>query len=158
MNYDQAGTSTRATRMDVDQDPQGQETPPSTPFEDGFTRSTTKDNTTADPTNGVNTENFFTPHYTESPEIDHTNTNTNQQAPATIRTRLEAIRDAELAADVAAAAAEAKASASSAANEMEAYAKMEAEAVATVAAETTAHLAAKAVAAAEAATAAETTA
>ena len=122
MNYDQAGTSTWATGMKVDEDPQGQETPPGTPFEDGFTPSTTRGNTTADPTSGVNTENFFTPLYTESQETDHTNVNTNQHTPAPIRTRLETIRDAELAVAAAAAAAETKVSAALAADEVEAVA------------------------------------
>ncbi len=49
MNYDQVGTSTWATGMDVDHDPQEQETPPRTPFEDGFAPSTTRGNTIADP-------------------------------------------------------------------------------------------------------------
>ena len=110
MNYDQAGTSTGATCMDVDKDPQGQETPPRTPFEDGFTPSTTRGNTIADPTSGANTDNFFTPLYTESQETDHANVNTNQQTPPQIRTRLGAIRDAELATAAATAAAEAEAS------------------------------------------------
>ena len=113
MNYDQAGTSTWATGMYVDQDPQGQETPSGAPFEDGFTPSTTRGKPTTDPTGGVNTENFFTPLYTEFQETDHTNVNTNQQTPAPIRTRLEAIRDAELPVAAAVAAAEAEASATS---------------------------------------------
>jgi hypothetical protein len=66
MNYDQAGTSTGATGMDDDHDLHEQDTPPGTPFDDGFTPSTTIGNTSADPTCGAHTENFFTPLYTES--------------------------------------------------------------------------------------------
>ena len=80
--------------MDVDHDLFEQDTHPSTPFDDGFTPSTTTCNTSADPTGGFHTENFFTPLYTESQETDHTNVNTNQRTPAPIRFRLEAIRDA----------------------------------------------------------------
>jgi len=63
--------------MEVDQDPQGQGTPSGTPFDDGFTSSTTQAHTTTDPTGSVRTENYFTPLYTESQETDHTNVNTN---------------------------------------------------------------------------------
>jgi len=68
--------------MDVDQDPPEQGTPPGTPFDEGFTPSTTKGQTSVDPTRGVHTENFLAPLYTESQETDHANVNTNQQ-PAT---------------------------------------------------------------------------
>jgi hypothetical protein len=77
--------------MDVDQDLQEHDTPPGAPFDGGFTPSTTRGNTSADPTGGVHTENFFIPLYTESQETDYTNVNTNQRTPAPIRTRLEAI-------------------------------------------------------------------
>ena len=40
--WDQAGTSARTTGMDVDQDPMEQGTPLGTPFDEGFTPSTTK--------------------------------------------------------------------------------------------------------------------
>jgi hypothetical protein len=83
-----------AKGMAVDKDLQEQDTPPCTPFDDGFTPSTTRGNTSADPTDGIHTENFFTSLYTESQETDHTNVNTNQRTPAHIRTRLHAIRDA----------------------------------------------------------------
>ena len=61
MNHDQAMTSMGPTGLDVDQDPRELETPLGTPFDDGFTPSTTKGNTSVDPTGGVHTENFFTP-------------------------------------------------------------------------------------------------
>ncbi len=64
MSYDQAGTFTLATGMDVDQDPQAQETLPCTPFDDGFTPSTTRGYTSAEPIRGVQTENFFSSLYT----------------------------------------------------------------------------------------------
>ena len=67
--------------MDVDQDPQEEGIPPGTPFDEGFTPSTTKGYTSTDPTGGVHTENFFTPLYTQSQETDHTNVTTNQQPP-----------------------------------------------------------------------------
>jgi len=158
MNYDQAGTSTWATGMDVDQDPREQETPLSTPFNDGFTPSTTRGNTLADPTGGVHTENFFSPLYTESQDTNHTNVNTNQRTPAPIRTRIEAIRDAEVAAAAAAAAAEAEASAAATAVDMEAAAEMETDAAASGAAEIVARLAAVTKVAAAAEVVAATTA
>jgi len=67
--------------MDVDQDLQEQGTPPGTPFDEGFTPSTARGYTSMDPTGGVQTKNSFTPLYTESQEMDHTNVNTNQQSP-----------------------------------------------------------------------------
>jgi hypothetical protein len=134
--------------MDVSQDPQGQEAPLGTPFDDGFTPSTTRGNTSADPTGGVHTEHFFTPLYTESHDTDHTNANTNQRTPAPIRTRLEAIRDAKLAVVAAAATAEAGASAATTVAKMEAAAKMETEVAAVAAAEKAARLATMAEAAA----------
>ena len=89
--------------MDVDHDPLEQETSPGTPFDEGFTPSTTRGQTSADPTGSVHTENYLTPLYTESQATDYTNVNTNHQTPSSIRTRLEAIRDAKLAAAAAAA-------------------------------------------------------
>jgi hypothetical protein len=127
--------------MDVNHDPHAQETPPSTPFDDGFTPSTTKGYTSADPTRKIHTENFFTPLYTEPRVTDHANANTKQQSPAPTRTSLEATRDAKLAADAAAAAAEAKASVAAAAAEMEYVEEMEAEAAASDAAKLIARLA-----------------
>ena len=64
-----------------------------TTFTEGFAPSTTRGQTTADPTESVHTENYFTPLYTESQATDFTNVNTNQQSPAPMRTRLEATRD-----------------------------------------------------------------
>ena len=93
--------------MDVDQDPQKQGAPPSTPFDDGFTPSTTRGYTTTDPTGRVHTENNFTPLYSESQATDHTNVNTNQQPP-----KPAATLDEEMAAAAAAVAAEVEASAS----------------------------------------------
>ena len=63
--------------MEVDHDPQGQGTLPSTPFDDDFTPSTARRHTTMGPTGSVRTENYFTPLYTESQEVDHTNVNAN---------------------------------------------------------------------------------
>ena len=150
MHQGQAGTSTGATGMDVDQDPQEQETPLGTPFDDGFTPSTTRGYTSADPIGGVHTENLFTPLYTESQATDHANVNTNQQPPTPAATR-----DAEMVAASAAATDQAEASAAATNAEMEAADEMEAEAVAADAAELVAHLAAEteAAAAAEAAVA-----
>ncbi len=92
--------------MDVDQDFPEQGTPPGTPFEEGFTPTTVRGQTSADsPPKGVYTENYFTPLYDESQASDHSNVNTNRQRPTPIRTRNEAIRDAKLAAAAAAAAA-----------------------------------------------------
>ncbi len=47
--------------MDVDPDPKGQVTPPGTPFDDEFIKSTTPGRQTADPPGSVRTENYFTP-------------------------------------------------------------------------------------------------
>ena len=91
--------------MDVDQDPMEQGTPPGTPFDENFSPSTTRGQTSADPTRGVHAETYFTPLYTESPATDYIDINTNQQSPAPMRTRNEAIKDANLAAAAAAAAA-----------------------------------------------------
>ena len=63
--WGQAGTSAGATRNDIDQDPMEQETPPGTPFDEDFTPSTTRGQTSADPARGVHTENYFTPLYME---------------------------------------------------------------------------------------------
>ena len=52
--------------MEVDQNPQGQGTPPSTPFEDGFTPATTRGHASMGPTRSVRTDNYFTPLYTET--------------------------------------------------------------------------------------------
>jgi hypothetical protein len=41
--------------MDVDPDPQGQTTPLGTPFDDGYATTTTRGNSSADPTVGVHT-------------------------------------------------------------------------------------------------------
>ncbi len=73
--------------MDVDQDPQGRGAPPVTPFDEGFTPSTNRGQTTADATGSVHTENYFTPLYNESQKTDHANVNINQQplAPETTR-------------------------------------------------------------------------
>jgi len=76
MPYDQAGTSIGVTGMDVDQDFHEQETPPGTPFDDGFIPSTTIGHTSANPTGEVHTENFFTSLYTESQATHHINVNT----------------------------------------------------------------------------------
>ena len=72
--------------MDVDHEHQEQKTPPGTPFDEGFTPSTTRGYTSADPSGGVHTENFFIPLYTESQEKDQTNVNTNQQLPTAAAT------------------------------------------------------------------------
>ena len=88
--------------MEVDQDIPEQGTPPGTPFEEGLTPSNTQGQTT-NPTGGVYTQNYYTPFYDESQVSDRSTGITNRQHPAPIRTRNEAIRDAELAAAVAAA-------------------------------------------------------
>ena len=84
--------------MEVDQDIPKQGTPPGTPFEEGFTLFADRGKTSADPTRGVYTENYYTPLYDESQVSDRSNINTNRQHPSPIRTRNEAIKDAELAA------------------------------------------------------------
>jgi len=129
--------------MDVDQEPQGQ-TPPGSPFNDGYTTTTNRGASSADPPVGVHTGNFYTPLYTESQEIGHTNVNTIQQTPQPMRTYLEAIRDAELAAATAAASAEAKASSKTTFAKAEAIEAAAAEAAAEAAAKSKANLAAAA--------------
>ena len=121
--------------MDVDQGPQEQGTPPGTPFDDGFTPSTTRGQTSTDPNRGVHTENVFTPLYTESQETGRTNVYTNQQPPT-----LAATLDAEMAVAAAAATAKAKVSPATVAVEMETADKKEAEAAAADAAELIARL------------------
>ena len=91
--------------MEVDQNFPEQGTPPGTPFEEGFTPSAYKGQTSADPTRCVYIENYFTPLHDESQASDRSKVNTNRQHPPPIRTRNKAIRDAELAAAAAAAAA-----------------------------------------------------
>ena len=68
--------------MDVDQDTIEQGTPPDTPFDEGFTPSTTRGQPSAATTRGVHAENLYTPLFTESQETDHTNDNTAQQPQA----------------------------------------------------------------------------
>ena len=63
--------------MGADHDPMEQGTPPGTPFDEGFTPSTIRGQTSADPTGSVHTEKYFTPLYTESQATDYTNANTN---------------------------------------------------------------------------------
>ena len=109
--------------MDVDQDLHEQETPPGTPFDDGFTPSMTSGYTTAHPTGGVHTDNFYTPLYSESQAADHTNVNTNQQLPTPAATQY-----AKMAAVVAATAAKTEASVATTIVGMEAADEMEAEA------------------------------
>ena len=84
--------------MEMGQDPQGQSTPPGTPFEDGLTPSTTRGHTTKGPTGSIRADNYATPLYTETQETDHTNVNANHPPPSH-----EATRDANLAAAEAAA-------------------------------------------------------
>ena len=91
--------------MEVNQDFPEQGTPPGTHFEEGFIPSIARDQTSADPPKGVYTETYFTPLYNKSQVSDHSNVNTNRQHPPPMRTRNEAIRDAELATSAAAAAA-----------------------------------------------------
>jgi hypothetical protein len=90
--------------MEMDQDPQGEGTPLSTPFDDDFTPSTTRSHTTMDPTGSVRTENYFSILYTESQETYHTKVNANQRPPTHDDTR-----DADLATAAASAAIEADA-------------------------------------------------
>jgi len=139
--------------MDIDQDFQEQTIPQGTPFDDSYTTTTIRGAPYADSPIGVKTEKYYTPLYTESQETGHTNVNTRQQSPQPMRTRLEAIWNAELAATVAAAAAKAKASAEAAVVEAEANKKAVGEAEAATAAKT----AAKAEAIAKATTSANAT-
>ena len=67
------------------------DTPPVTPFADGFTPSTTRGQPPADTSKGVHTENLYTPLYTESQETDHTYVNTAQQPPTPTNTSDAAI-------------------------------------------------------------------
>jgi hypothetical protein len=73
--------------MDVDKDTLEQGNPPGTPFNEGFTPSTTRGQPSAATTRGEHTENLYTPLYTESHETDHTNVNTAQQPPTSTDTR-----------------------------------------------------------------------
>ncbi len=59
--------------MDVDHKPQGQTTPPGTPFDDDFTTTASKRVPNADPPAGVHTENLYTPLYTDSQPTGHSN-------------------------------------------------------------------------------------
>jgi len=118
--------------MEVDQDPQGLGTPLGTPFDDGFTVSTTRGHTTVEPTGSIYTDNYFTPLYTESQETDYTNVNANQRPPTH-----EDTRDADLATAAAATATEVddmKAEAATA-NAAELIARLAAEAEAAAVAE-----------------------
>ena len=63
--------------MDIDQDPEGQGTPPGTSFDDGFKPSTTLGHITTDPSGSIHTENYYISLMTESQATDHTNVNTN---------------------------------------------------------------------------------
>ena len=65
--------------MDVDQDPEGRETPPDTPLDEGFTPSTTRGQNIADATGSVHTEIYSILLYNESQTTDHSNVNINQQ-------------------------------------------------------------------------------
>ncbi len=47
--------------MDVDLDPAEQGTPPGTPLDEDFIPSTTRGQETADPSESIRTENYFTP-------------------------------------------------------------------------------------------------
>ena len=47
--------------MEVDQDLPDQGTPPDTPFEEGFTPSTTRGHTTTIPTGHARTDSYYTP-------------------------------------------------------------------------------------------------
>ncbi len=69
--------------MKVDQDLPGQGTPPCTPFEDGFTPSTTRGNAATIPTGSVRTDNYYTPLNTETQGTDPTPTTprTNKHQP-----------------------------------------------------------------------------
>ena len=102
--------------MEMDQDLQGQGTPPGTPFEDDFSPSTTRGHTTMDPTGSVRTDNYFTPLYTETQETDQTNVNANQPSPTHGDTRDADLAAAEAAASPDADDMEAEAAAADAAN------------------------------------------
>ena len=68
--------------MEVDQDQQGQGTPPGTPFGDGFTPSTNRGHTTNIPTEHTRTNNYYTPLSTENQVADPPNDTANQQSPS----------------------------------------------------------------------------
>ena len=124
-----------------------QGTSPGTHIDEGFTPSTTRGHTTADPTGSVRTENYFTPLYTKSQKTDHTNVNTNHQPPTP-----EDTWDAYMTVVAAAAAAEADAmeAEAAAANAAEVIARLATEAEAAAAAEAEAsHAIAEAAAKAE---------
>ncbi len=63
--------------MEVDQDFPGQGTPLGTPFEDGFTPSTTRGHAATIPTGSVRTDNYYTPLNTETQETDLTKATAN---------------------------------------------------------------------------------
>jgi hypothetical protein len=67
--------------MEVDHDLTGQGTPPGTPFEDGFTPSTTRGHTTSIPTRHTRIDNYYTPLIAENQETDPPNDAANQQTP-----------------------------------------------------------------------------
>ena len=73
--------------MDVDQDIPEQGTPPGTPFDEGYTPSTTKGQPSTESTRGFHTENIFTPLNTEPQETDHANVNTTQRPLTPTATR-----------------------------------------------------------------------
>jgi len=65
-------------QYDVDHEPHGQTPPRGTLFDDGYTTTTNRAASSANPLVGVHTGNFYTPLYTESQETCHTNVNTIQ--------------------------------------------------------------------------------
>ena len=144
-DHGHAGTSSGATGMDVDPDPEGRGTPPGTPFDEDFTPSTTRGRGTADPPASARTENYYTPLSEE-------------QAAAEAAAAAQAAADeaeAEAAAEAAAAFVdnlaadhEAAAAAEAAAAKAQAEAEACAEAEAAARAETMAREAASAAAAA----------
>jgi hypothetical protein len=59
------------------------DTPPGTPFDSDYPAQQTRGYTSTELNEGVYTENFFTPLYTDSQETDHTNANNAQPPTAT---------------------------------------------------------------------------
>ena len=82
--------------MEVDHDLPGQGTPTGTPFDDGFTPSTSHGYAATIPTGSVRTDNYFTPLNTETQGTDPPNDTDNQQAPTHGDTRAADLAPAEM--------------------------------------------------------------
>ena len=82
--------------MEIDQDLPGQGTPPGTPFEDGFTPSTTRGYAATILTGSVRTDNYYIPLNTETQGTDPPNDTANQLAPTHGDTRAADLTAAEM--------------------------------------------------------------